>query len=187
MDQREIIEEMAKHNTQMDWCRQQNTDWLRRFAPHFTHALTLTFNEKKIWRFENKVSNTRLLKKDEMLCLRKQSFRYFGKRLACSLFGNSSMRHGEKLLLIGCIEGLRLGERPHYHCMLGVPESRFEVLEKKVRDAWTSAPFAGKELALERYYGSNWTDYSAKSSRYIDRECIDWDNIRIPTSLQTHC
>ncbi len=171
----------------MDWYRQQNMNWLCRFAPHYTHALTLTYNEKKIWRFENKVSNTRLLQKDEMLCLRKQSFRYFGKRLACSLFGNSSIRHGEKLLLIGCIEGLRLGERPHYHCMLGVPENRFEVLESKVMEAWENVPFGGVVRHFERYYGNDWSGYSTKNARFVDRECIDWDNIRIPASLLAHC
>lgn len=170
-----------------DRLREAQQDWMNSFAPHFTHALTLTFDEKHLWRFEAKVNRTRPLDTTELLALRNKSFRYFGIRLSRLLFGNACTRSGEKLLLIGCLEGLRAGERPHYHCALGVPRNRFGVLEQKVRRAWDASPFSGKEICLKDYYSSNWPSYALKNARYLDRESIDWDNARIPASLLAHC
>lgn len=160
---------------------------MNRFHPHFTHALTLTFDERHIWRFENDLRNPTIPTAEQMLAKRKQSFRHFGQRLSRLLFGNACQRSGEKLLIIGCLEGLRAGERPHYHCSLGVPKDRFPVLGAMVSLAWSHTHFAGIEPTLKPYYSNDWISYSTKNARYVDRECIDWDNVRIPASLLAHC
>jgi hypothetical protein len=187
MHNESIQNEIAAHWKSVDRFRQAQQEWIDRYAQHFTHALTLTYDERHIMRLENSRNNQRVLSAEHVLSLRRKSFGLFGKYLSRSLFGNSCARSGEKLLLIGCLEGLRAGEHPHYHCALGVPLSRFEALEQKVRHAWKETPFSGTEIRLEKYYSDNWTSYALKNARYSDRASIDWENARIPASLQAHC
>lgn len=182
-----IQDEVNAHWKSVDRFRQSQQDWIDRYAQHFTHALTLTFDERHIMRLENSRKNQGVLSSEHVLSLRRKSFGLFGKYLSSSLFGNSCARYGERLLLIGCLEGLRAGEHPHYHCVLGVPKDRFDALQHKVTHAWKKAPFSGKEERLVPLYSNGWTSYSLKNARYIDRANIDWDNVRIPASLQAHC
>lgn len=187
MHSESIQDEIAAHWKSIDRFRQAQQAWVDRYAQHFTHALTLTYDERHIMRLENSRKSRGVLSAEDVLSLRRKSFGLFGKYLSSSLFGNSFSRSGEKLLLIGCLEGLRAGEHPHYHCVLGVPKDRFDALEHKVTNAWKQVPFSGKEVKLVPLYSNGWTSYSLKNARYIDRENIDWDNVRIPASLQALC
>ena len=157
-----------------------NYDWLIQFESKFTHAITLTFNPQRIRYICNRMSNSRMLTKIELLGLKKKSFRYFANRLNKSLFGNATSRHGNRLLMVPVIEGLFDGGKVHYHCAIGIPEDRFQAIEMKVRDAWRHAPLSGNQVDVQPYRNRGWLGYMNKQARYINRECIDWDNVLIP-------
>lgn len=188
---RDIVEklrpELREHRLAVDRLRSALDDWVGKFSPYITHALTLTYDESRLWRIQRLVDSPRLISNAEVLDFRKRSFRCFGQRLNRSLFGNAANRYGERMLLIGCLEGFRKGEHPHYHCFLGVPADRFEGLEDKIRSAWRKVPFAGHQIKVKPYYSAGWVGYSLKNAVFVDRDNIDWDNVRIPASLIALC
>lgn len=159
-------------------------EWLMTYDSQFTHALTLTFNFALIKNFINKASSFKVVAKTDLLELQKKSFRCFANRLNKSLFGNITARHGNKLLLVPILEGLYGDSKVHYHCALGVPQDRFEAIEMKVRNAWKHAPLSGHQVDIQPYRNCGWLGYSNKQAKYINRECIDWDNVRIPCTNQ---
>lgn len=160
-------------------------EWLMQYESNFTHAITLTFNPKIIRHVINKVSSSKMMTKAELLELQKKSFNYFANRLNKSLFGNTTARHGNKLLLVPIFEGLFENGKAHYHCAMGVPQERFEVIEMKVREAWKHTPLSGNQVDVQPYRNSGWLAYISKQAKYINRECIDWENVRVPcTSSQ---
>lgn len=158
--------------------------WLMTHDSQFTHAITLTFNSAMIKNFINKASPFKVIAKADLLGLQKKSFRCFANRLNKSLFGNSTARHGNRLLLVPILEGVSGDRKVHYHCALGVPHDRFEAIEMKVRDAWKHAPFSGNQVDIKPYRNSGWLSYISKQAKYVNRECIDWDNVRIPCTSQ---
>lgn len=155
-------------------------EWLMTYDSQFTHAITLTFNSAMIKNFINKASPFKFIAKADLLELQKKSFRCFANRLNKSLFGNLTIRHGNRLLLVPILEGLNGDSKVHYHCALGVSQDRFEAIEMKVRDAWKHAPFSGNQVDVQPYRNSGWLGYISKQAKFINRECIDWDNVRIP-------
>jgi hypothetical protein len=155
-------------------------EWLMKFESQFTHALTLTFNSALIKNFINKASPFKSIAKADLLNLQKKSFRCFANRLNKSLFGNATARHGNRLLLVPILEGVSGDQKVHYHCALGVPENRFEAIEMKVREAWKHAPLSGHHVDIQPYRNCGWLGYINKQAKYVNRECIDWDNVRIP-------
>lgn len=161
----------------------QHFEWLMRYEALFTHALTLTFHPKRIQNLINKSSNSHIMAKSDLLELQKKSFNFFANRVNRSLFGNSSDRHRNKLLLLPMLEGQFIGCHTHYHCVLGVSEDRFEVIEAKVRDAWRETPLAGNQINVKRYRDIGWIDYMNKQAKFVNRESIDWSNVRIPVML----
>lgn len=156
-------------------------EWLMVYEDQFTHAITLTFNPKRINYMLNKNRDDKFITKNELLDLQKKSFNCFANRLNKSLFGNASIRYGNKLLLIPILEGLMGDCRVHYHCVLGVPADRFNVIEEKVKNAWFHAPLTGSEVMVKAYRNSGWLAYSTKQAKFMNRECIDWGNVRFPS------
>jgi len=155
-------------------------EWLMQYEPQFTHAITLTFNPQRIRYISNKFSNSQMITKTELLELQKKSIHCFANRLNKLLFGNTTARHGNKLLLVPVIEGLFDGAKVHYHCAIGIPPDRFQVLEAKVRDAWRHAPLSGNQVDVQPYRNRGWLGYMNKQAKYINRECVDWGNVLIP-------
>jgi len=150
------------------------------YDSQFTHAITLTFNSRLIANFINKNAPFKVIAKMDLLELQKRSFRCFANRLNKSLFGNTTARHGNKLLLVPILEGLHGDNKVHYHCALGVPPDRFESIEMKIKGAWKHAPFSGNQVDVQPYRNSGWLGYINKQAKYINRECIDWNNVHIP-------
>ena len=155
-------------------------EWLQTYDSKFTHAVTLTFNSRQITNFINKANTFKMITKADMLILQKKSMNYFANRLNKSLFGNVSVRHGNRLLWVPILEGVCGDQKVHYHCSLGVPHDRFNAIEMKIREAWEHTPFSGNHVDVQPYRNSGWLGYSSKQAKYINRECIDWDNVRIP-------
>ena len=164
---------------------EQHFDWLMLLQSHFTHAITLTFNPSKIRRLVNRESFTNINSKSMQLELQQKAFGCFVKRLDKLLYGNSSARFGQRLLLIPVMHGLYEGGKLHYHCAVGVPEDRFEVLGKKVIEAWQHTPLAGHQVDFKPYRDSGWLEYINKETKYINRENIDWINVRVPATLSS--
>jgi hypothetical protein len=154
--------------------------WLMQFEPEFTHFITLTFNPTRIRDLINSVRSSKMIDRKELLGLQKRSFRCFSNCLNKSLFGNASERYGNKLLLVPILEGLFEGGRAHYHCVMGVPQDRFQAVEAKVREAWKQAPLSGHQVDVQPYRNSGCLGYVTKQAKYINRECIDWDNVLVP-------
>ncbi len=115
-----------------------------------------------------------------MLELQKKSFRCFRFKLNKLLFGNAVTRYGAGLLIVPAIEGLYGGGRVHYHCAIGVPSDRMGVFERSVIAAWHYTPLAGHHIDIQPYRNQGWLGYMSKQAKYLNRECIDWDNVAIP-------
>ncbi len=155
-------------------------EWLLQYDQHFTHAVTLTFHPKKIRKLVDCISTSKMLSRADLLELQKKSFGCFRFKLNKLLFGNAVTRYGAGLLIVPAIEGLYDGGRVHYHCAIGVPSDRMDVFESKVRVAWAYAPLAGSHIDIQPYRNKGWLGYLSKQAKYLNRECIDWDNVAIP-------
>ena len=179
-----LSEQLERQNQQrIHKFNEVHYEWLNQFQNYFTHALTLTFHPMRIRHLQNKSNKKFAEARADILDLEKRSFRYFANRLDRGLFGNASARHGNKLLLVPVLEGLFEDGRPHYHCALGIPRDRFDVIGAKVREAWKETPLAGNQIDVQPYRNSGWLGYMSKQSKYINRESIDWGNVRVPNSF----
>ncbi len=162
-----------------------NYDWLMQFDRHFTHAVTFTFNPRRIRRLEEGNDETFWVPtKADILELQKKSFRCFRFKLNKLLFGNDVTRRGRGVLMVPIIEGLYSGGRVHYHCAIAVPADRMSVFEGKLRDAWRYAPLSGDQVDIQPYRNQGWLGYISKHAKYLNRECIDWDNVFVPKCFE---
>jgi hypothetical protein len=157
-------------------------DWLLQYEGQVTHAVTLTLDPKKISAFTSQFSRSVSINDREMIERYQDSLRQFIDKLDKALFGNSSKRHGNRLLFVPVIEGLSNGEVPHFHCSVGIPADRAEVFEEQVKACWSRVPFSGFQIMVEPYRDAGWLSYSTKGSKFINRPSIDWLNVRIPSS-----
>jgi hypothetical protein len=157
-------------------------DWLLQYEGQVTHAVTLTFDPKKIAAFTGQFNRSVSINEKEMVERYQDSLRHFINRLDRALFGNASQRHGNRLLFVPVIEGLNNGEVPHYHCSVGISQDRAEEFAEKVKTCWSQVPFSGFQIKVESYRDAGWLSYSTKGSKFINRPSIDWQNIRIPSS-----
>jgi len=156
--------------------------WVLRHEHLITHALTLTFDIKHLWRFLYKADISKTLNHPDVILLLHRSMSYFKMKLDKSLYGN---RRG-KLLFVPILEGLKNSEKPHYHCLLGVNSDRFEVVELKIKSIWSDVQFSGHQIVVKPYRDHGWVGYSAKNALFTNRENIDWMNVLLPTcSLST--
>ncbi len=161
----------------LDKFREDNESWVLNHEHLITHALTLTFDFKQLFRFLQKGCVAKSLNHPDVIEILQGSIRYFKWKLDKSLYGN---RRG-KLLFIPIIEGLRAGQKPHYHCHLGVSHDRFEVVESKIKMIWADSPFGGHQVVVKPYRDHGWVGYSTKSNLFTNREGIDWMNVLLPT------
>lgn len=157
-------------------------EWLLQHEGQVTHAVTLTFDPKKISAFTSEFSRSVSINHKEMIERYQDSLRHFINKLDKALYGNSSKRHGNRMLFVPVIEGLNNGEVPHYHCSVGISKDRADVFEDKVKICWAQVPFAGFQIKVEPYRDAGWLSYSTKGCKFINRPSIDWLNVRIPSS-----
>jgi hypothetical protein len=157
--------------------RSDHEAWAMTHEHSITHALTLTFDINHLWNTLRKVNITKPLNHPDVLDLLHGSMRYFKWKLEKSLYGN---RRGN-ILFIPILEGLKDGQKPHYHCLLGVSEDRFDVVESKVKANWADAPFGGHQVVVKPYRDHGWVGYSTKNTLFENRESIDWMNVLLPT------
>ena len=162
--------------------RQDHFEWMLAHEHLITHAVTLTFDPKKIDAYTAAFSRSLTRNHADMVERYKDSVGRFAHLLDRSLFGNMSQRKGSPLLFVPVIEGLNNGQVPHFHCSVGIPDNRFDVFEEKVMGAWQRVPFSGFAVKVVPYRDEGWLTYSTKGSKYANRESIDWLNVRIPRS-----
>ena len=156
-------------------------EWLIQFESQFTHAITLTFNEHRIAQFNKRIKSLKVFEGQSLIELQRKSLTCFRRKLNKSLFGAVAQRYENKLLLIPMSHGLYTGGRLHYHCAIGIPEDRFEAIDMKVRAAWKAAPLSGHHIDIKPYRSSEWLGYMNRETKYINRECIDWSNVCVPS------
>ena len=82
--------------------------------------------------------------------------------------------------MVPVIEGLSGGSKIHYHCAVAVPQDRMAVFSAKVKEAWSYAPLTGHQIDIQPYRNHGWLGYMSKQAKYLNRECIDWDNVFVP-------
>jgi hypothetical protein len=163
-------------NVRINKFRDQQEAWVMAHEHLITHALTLTFDIDRLWRFLHKGNVAKSLNHPEVIELLQGSMRYFKWKLDKALYGN---RRG-KLFFVPILEGLKDGQKPHYHCLLGVSEDRFNVIESTVKAMWADAPFGGHQVVVKPYRDHGWVGYSTKNALFVNRESIDWMNILLP-------
>lgn len=157
--------------------RNEHEAWAMTHAHLITHALTLTFDINHLWNALRKGNITKPLNHPDILELLHGSMRYFKWKLDKSLYGN---RRGN-VLFVPVLEGLNDGQKPHYHCLLGVGEDRFDVVESKVKTIWADSPFGGHQVIVKPYRDHGWVGYTTKNALFANRESIDWMNVLLPT------
>lgn len=162
--------------------RDDHFQWLLAHEHLITHAVTLTFDPKKIDAYTAAFSRSLTRNHPEMIKRYQHSIKLFANILDRSLYGNMGQRMGSPLVFVPVIEGLNNGQNPHFHCSVGITENRFDVLEEKVLNAWRKVPFSGHAVKVVPYRDKGWLDYSNKGSKFPNRESIDWMNIHIPVS-----
>ena len=151
--------------------------WAMKYEHLITHAVTLTFDVQRLWRTLQKWNCAKTLNHPEVLELLHGSMRSFKWKLDKSLYGNKRGR----LFFVPILEGLRYGEKPHYHCLLGVDEDRSEVVESKIKSIWQDCPFGGRQVVVKPYRDCGWVGYTTKNALFVNRESIDWMNVLLPT------
>lgn len=174
------ISEAAKQRQQV--YRDDHFQWMLAHEHLITHAVTLTFDPKKIDAYTAAFSRSLTRNHPEMIERYQDSVKLFANILDRSLYGNMGQRIGSPLLFVPVIEGLNNGQIPHFHCSVGITESRFDVFEQKVLIAWQRVPFSGHAVKVEPYRDAGWLSYSTKGNKFINRPSIDWLNVRIPSS-----
>lgn len=131
-------------------------DWLLQYEERVTHAVTLTFDPKKVMAFTGQFNRLVAINDKEMVGRYQESLRHFINKLDKALFGNSSKRHGNRMLFVPVIEGLSNGEVPHFHCSVGIPVDRVEVFEEQIKACWSQVPFSGFQIKVEPYRDAGW-------------------------------
>ena len=174
------ISEAARQRQQA--YRDDHFQWMLAHEHLITHAVTLTFDPKKIDAYTAAFSRSLNRNHPEMIERYKNSVGKFAHYLDRSLYGNRGQRMGSPLLFVPVIEGVNNGQIPHFHCSVGITENRFDVFEEKVLNAWQQMPFSGHAVKVVPYRDEGWLTYSTKGSKYPNRESIDWLNVRIPRS-----
>lgn len=169
-----------KPSIQAQQHRAQIEQWLYEKHDIATHALTLTFDPKKIWAYYSVGDRPSTLQDASVVTRYQRSMRAFRHKLDAKLYGNKSRRFGEQLLLIPVLEGMQFGSVPHYHCVLGVTPDRFAVVDDVVRDCWSKVAFCGHQVNVERYRDRGFLDYISKEALFLDRPNVDWMNVLVP-------
>jgi hypothetical protein len=164
---------------------QDHLQWLLEHEHFVTHAVTLTFAPAKIHAFLNAFDRSMKLNSPEMIERYQESLRRFVRYLDTSLFGNQSKRGKSPLFFVAVLEGQNDGEVAHFHCSIGIPDSRAEVFEKAVKESWSKVSFSGHQIKVENYRDATWLNYSNKHTKYIDRVSIDWQSVRVPSQIVT--
>jgi hypothetical protein len=177
------LAEQLQHDFQQstNLCRNEHEEWLMTHEQFATHALTLTFDVTRLWRALNKTGTPTALHQPEVVAVLHDSMRQFKWKLKKSLYGNLN----GKILFVPVLEGLRSGQNPHYHCLLGVDPTRFDVVEAKVKAAWTEVPFGGQQIVVDAYRDCGWVSYTTKNAIFANRESINWMNVLLPTQSQS--
>jgi hypothetical protein len=160
--------------------RSENALWIKQYEHMFPHAVTLTFNHTKVRRQLMAIDSTLTLGSDTMVELYKANMRTFKWSLAKSLYGNAWKRFDKPFVWIPVLEGIQSGSKPHYHCILGVGEDRHQGLEQQIKTVWQTVPFSGDRVTVEAYRDGGWINYCTKSTGWLDRQGIDWENVLVP-------
>lgn len=147
------------------------------YAPHFTHAVTLTMKQSRIVATNTGQMVQRLTEIEA-----KDNFRYFVKRLNASMFGNASKRHAKTVYVIPVLEGMASSKQLHYHCMMGSFRNGAtnELITAAIRDAWLKTNFGNVEIDVQSMYDNGWIDYITKEVGMGDADNVDYGNVHVP-------
>jgi hypothetical protein len=143
----------------------QLISFVHSFTIPLTHAVTLNVNHNKLFNFFRKNTNIAPASNSRPIydiCIK--GLRTFSFDLANSLYGNSWKRYPKHFVWIPVSEGFRPGKKIHFHCALGVDQSRFEGLEERILKLWTKTPFGSDNVRVETYRDENWLNYSFKEA-----------------------
>ncbi len=173
------IETTTKSDAQVRF-RSEIENWVLRYEPLFTHAVTLTFNLPKARHILMNIDPCLTLNAPDMIELYKANMRTFKWKLVKALYGNAYKRYNKPVVFIPILEGLGRDEGPHYHCILGVERNRHEKLYQEINTIWRQMPLGGNRIDIQPYTSSGWTRYSTKNALFANRESIDWENVLLP-------
>lgn len=167
--------------TQNNEVRSQIDAWVDQFASEVTHFVTLTFDPKLIDAYISRSNRQLTRSSPELVGLYKRSMKHFLARLQKSLYGSSAMRYGSRMLFIGVHEGLKSGEVPHYHCLVGVSRDRaMHISDNTLRGMWRKVQFGGIQVNAQAYQDRGCLRYTTKGALLLDRENVDWENVLLP-------
>jgi len=160
--------------------RTDSETWILQYEQLFTHALTLTFNHTKVRRMMMQQHSSVTLSSSEMVELYKASMRSFKWKLVKSLYGNAWKRFKLPIVFVPILEGLGRDQKPHYHCVVGLPNASHEAIADTVCSIWSKTPFAGNRIDVQPYFSVGWARYTTKNALFANRESIDWENVLVP-------
>lgn len=170
---------------QRDRFQREIYKYLAQYSDLMTHAVTLTFDGRKLNALKRKAD---WMHGEEYEALLQRSFKHFATRLNRCVYGNATQRYGKTLLILPVVEGLKQGECPHYHCAIGVPDRVGNAeFEKMVKHSWSNVAFAGHQIDVQPYRDKGWISYISEDAVFLNRMSVDWSNVQLPVHLLAHC
>ena len=182
-----VVNSASKTKQDSSHLQRQVLEWISRYQHEFTHAITFTFNERKVWSFIRASKQLSTPHDERMLELLRKTMFLFKRNIDRGLYGNTSKRHGARLLFVPVLEGLGVGQFPHYHAAMGVDNERSKQLGEIVRLSWSKLPFAGHQIKLTPYRDQGWLSYMTKHVQKLNKHAIDWDSVSIPSRSLATC
>jgi hypothetical protein len=174
----------SKNDSQLN---HQLSAWIARHHGEFTHAITFTFDERRVWHFIRASKQMTTPHDERMIELLRKTMFLFKRRIDRALYGNISKRHGTRLLFIPVLEGLSVGQFPHYHAVMSVDTERSRQLSDVVKSTWVKLPFAGHQIELVPYRDQGWLSYITKGVLNLNQHSVDWESVSIPSRSLATC
>jgi len=163
---------------------QTTKQFLNRYAPYCTHALTLQMSLPTLNASEAKI--------DRLLEQASRTTRQFIKRFAYKAYGNGAKRKPNFYhpLIITAIEGTTntydRNRTLHAHIALGnilTTNSNIQneaQLRQTINDTWLATQHGNKDIDIKTMNSNGWITYITKEMNNGNMECVSWENTHIP-------
>ncbi|WP_430227054.1 hypothetical protein [Paraburkholderia tropica] len=150
---------------------------MAQYAPHFSHAVTLTMKPRREIMTDKGPTIQHLT-----VIEAKENFRQFVRRLNTIIYKNAAARFGASVYVIPVIEGIATDKLLHYHCMIGnfrdgVNEAS---IARAIRTAWQQTAFGNTQIDIQPLTSDGWIDYITKELGKGEADNVDFDNVHVP-------
>ncbi len=170
----------ASEKSRCDY-QEEVLEWLKKFDGHLDFAVTLTMQPEKV---NYVMQHGYVADKKQLATLMKKSMRHFCNRLNRVFYKSAGKRFGKTAVVIPIFEGVGKDKRLHYHLAISAPERySLQEMQEIAQREWTKTFLGGHQVVVKDYRCAGWLSYISKEAITPTRENIDWDNVKVPTSI----